>query len=104
MPHLHLPIDHTDADLVLAANIAEVVGSSDLYVAWSHDRGPGAVPEVEAVVREERAANPLTGLLTALSTRLAALWRAVFTGRSQRAALPPARTERPRRAAGEPSA
>jgi hypothetical protein len=27
MPHLHLPIDHTDDDLVLAANVAEVVGS-----------------------------------------------------------------------------
>ena len=54
MPHLHLPIDHTDADLVLAANVAEVVGSADLYVAWSHGAGPGAIPEVEAVVREER--------------------------------------------------
>ena len=27
MPHLHLPIDHTEADLVLAANLAEIVGS-----------------------------------------------------------------------------
>ena len=54
MPHLHLPIDHTDADLVLAANLAEIVGSEDLYVAWSHESGPGAIPEVEAVMREQR--------------------------------------------------
>ena len=54
MPHLHLPIDHTDADLVLAANLAEIVGSEDLYVAWTHEAGAGAVPEVEAEVREER--------------------------------------------------
>ena len=50
MPHLHLPVDHTDADLVLAANLAEIVGSEDLYVAWSHESGPGAIPEVEAVL------------------------------------------------------
>ena len=48
MPHLHLPIDHTDADLVLAANLAEIVGSEDLYVAWSYETGPGAIPEIEA--------------------------------------------------------
>jgi hypothetical protein len=104
MPHLHLPIDHTDADLVLAANVADVVGSEDLYVAWSHDGGPGAVPEVEAVVREERAANPLVGLLTAVRTGLAALWHTIFTGPSHRTTRPAAPTELPRRAAGEPSA
>ena len=55
MPHLHLPVEHTDADLVLAANLAEIVGSEDLYVAWCHETGPGAVPEVEAEVREPHA-------------------------------------------------
>jgi hypothetical protein len=81
MPHLHLPSDHTDADLVLAATIAEVVGSSDLYVAWSHHRGPGAVPEVEAVVEEEAepVLNPLAELLASFGGVCAALWRAVFT-------------------------
>ncbi len=54
MPHLHLPIDHTEADLVLAANLAEIVGSEDLYVAWSHESRRGRDPEVEAVVRTER--------------------------------------------------
>src|ERR687893_2215505 len=68
MPHLHLPTDHTEEDLVLAANVAEVVGSADLYVAWSHENGPGAVPEVEAVVREERPAHPFAELLVSLGT------------------------------------
>ena len=50
MPHLHLPVDHTEADIVLAVNLADIVGSEDLYVAWSHESGPGAIPEVEAVM------------------------------------------------------
>ena len=59
MPHLHLPTDHTDADLVLAANLADIVGSEDLYVAWSQETGAG-VPEIEAYVSEEppRARSP----------------------------------------------
>src|SRR5947208_3271028 len=32
MPHVYLPSDHTDADLILAADIAAAVSSSDLYV------------------------------------------------------------------------
>jgi hypothetical protein len=80
MPHLHLPIDHTDADLVLAANLAEIVGSEDLYVAWSHETGPGAIPEVEAVVREERPMSALGEFVAALGAAAAAFWRAL-TGR-----------------------
>ena len=37
MPHLYLPRDHTDADLVLAADVAAAVSSADLYVTWTHD-------------------------------------------------------------------
>ena len=77
MPHLHLPIDHTDADVVLAANLAEIVGSEDLYVAWSHERGPGAIPEVEAVVREERLSSPLVEVVAALAAACGAFWRAL---------------------------
>ena len=73
MPHLHLPIDHTDADLVLAANVADLVGSADLYVTWSHMSGPGAVPEVEAVVREERSA----GRIASFFAGVAAFWLAI---------------------------
>ena len=95
MPHLHLPIDHTNADLVLAANVAELVGSADLYVAWSHDRGPGAVPQVEAVVREERPVNPFAELLVSVAAGLVALWQAIVGGSSQRAQQPAA-APRPR--------
>ena len=80
MPHLHLPIDHTDADLVLAANLAEIVGSEDLYVAWTHESGPGAIPEVEAVVLEEGAA---VGFFAAVGAGIAAFWRALLGRPSQ---------------------
>ena len=73
MPHLHLPADHTDADLVLAANLAEIVGSEDLYVAWSHETGAGAIPEVEAVVREHGPSGPLAALVAGFT----AFWRAL---------------------------
>ena len=70
MPHLHLPVDHTDADLVLAANLAEIVGSEDLYVAWSHESGPGAIPEIEAVLVESRPLNPLSEFVDRAGGRL----------------------------------
>src|SRR3978361_707019 len=54
MSYLHLPAEHSEADLVLAANLADFVGSEDLYVAWTHRDGAGAVPEVEAILRDER--------------------------------------------------
>jgi len=102
MPHLHLPIDHTDDDLVLAANVAEVVGSADLYVAWSHAGGPGAVPEIEAVLREERAGNPFAELVRALGAVFASFWRAVFGRRpAHRSARAAAQADLPRRAAGD---
>jgi len=82
MPHLHLPIDHTDADLVLAANLAEVVGSEDLYVVWTHESGPGAIPEVEAVLREERS----LGFFGAVRAGVAAFWRALL-GKPSHAAV-----------------
>jgi hypothetical protein len=92
MPHLHLPIDHTEDDLVLAANVAEVVGSEDLYVVWSHEGGAGAVPEVNAVLRDARPPKPLGRLRAAV----AALLRAIFR-RPARDALAPAHgTDRPR--------
>ena len=53
MPHLYLPSDHTDADLVLAADVAAAVSSAELYVTWTLEAGQG-VPEVEAVLRDER--------------------------------------------------
>jgi hypothetical protein len=80
MPHLYLPTDHTDADLVLAADVAAAVSSEDLYVTWTLEAGAG-VPEVEAVVRDEHeyepVANPFAGLAVAFIQGIAALWRSL---------------------------
>ena len=56
MPHLYLPTDHTDADLVLAADVAAAVSSADLYVTWTIESGAGA-PGIEAVVMRCLAKN-----------------------------------------------
>ena len=79
MPHLYLPNDHTDADLVLAADVAAAVSSADLYVTWTLDSGAGA-PEIEAVVREEHSAppaNPFAELLVAFIQGVAAVWQSL---------------------------
>jgi hypothetical protein len=104
MPHLHLPADHTDADLVLAANLAEIVGSEDLYVAWSHETGPGAIPEVEAVVREQREMSPAAEFFTAVGAGIAAFWRALFGKPSHAAVREDAGRDAPRRPAERPYA
>jgi hypothetical protein len=96
MPHLHLPIDHTDADIVLAANVADVVGSADLYVTWSHESGPGAVPEVEAVVREERPAKPFAAVLHSIAAGIAALWHRLVGGSGANDEPPAPAADRPR--------
>ena len=78
MPHLYLPTEHTDRDLVLAADVAAAVSSADLYVTWTIDAGAGA-PEVEAVVREEPAPAPnaFVELFVAIAQGVAALWRSI---------------------------
>jgi hypothetical protein len=97
MPHLYLPTEHTDADLVLAADVATAVSSADLYVTWTIDSGAGA-PEIEAVVREEPV--PATGLLATIGRVVAAVWRAI-TGPP----IQPVRTPRIEASrAGEPTA
>ena len=109
MPHLYLPTDHTDADLVLAADVAAAVSSADLYITWTLDSGAGT-PEVEAVVREEEPhqpdpvpPHPVAELFVALMQGVAAVWVHLTGPPAQRAPqrqLP----EGPRsRAAGEPS-
>src|SRR4051794_35830649 len=79
MPHLYLPTEHTDEDLVLAADVAAAVSSADLYVTWTIESGAGT-PEVEAVVREERPVAPVTPfaeLLVALSQGVPAAGRSL---------------------------
>jgi hypothetical protein len=91
MPHLYLPSEHTDADLILAADVAAAVASADLYVTWTHDAGPGT-PEVEAVVREESASpaatNPIAELFVALFRGVAAVWHALTAPPAQRSTQP----------------
>ena len=84
MPHLHLPAEHSDVDLVLAANLADIVGSEDLYITWTHESGPG-VPEVEAILRDDRP-SPLVELVGAFFAGLGSLWRSLFA--SSAAAAP----------------
>jgi hypothetical protein len=100
MPHLFLPSDHTDADLVLAAGVAAAVSSADLYVTWTLGAGAGT-PAVQALVREEHdsaPAHPFAELLVVLIQGVAAVWMHL-TG------PPPARPAQPGggRPAGEPS-
>src|SRR5215217_5881319 len=101
MPHLYLPTDHNDADLVLAADVAAAVSSADLYVTWTIDAGAGA-PEVEAVVRDEpiRRPNAFAELFVAIGRGFATLWH-TLTGPTPAQIAPP-RASAPR--AGEPTA
>jgi len=104
MPHLYLPSDHTDADLVLAADVAAAVSSAELYVTWTIDEGQG-VPEVEAILRDERQPvrpGPFADLVIAIVRGIGALWRSVAgtTPPNSRPQHAPADAER---AAGEPS-
>ncbi len=98
MPHLHLPADHTDADIVLAVNLAEIVGSEDLYVAWSHESGAGAIPEIEAVLVHERPLSPLSEFFAALAAGFGGMWRALL-GRPSGDAVPSAPPADPARRA-----
>jgi hypothetical protein len=103
MPHLHLPSDHTDADLVLAANLAEIVGSEELYVAWTHESGAGAVPEVDALLMEARRPSAFSELFAAFATGVAACWRALIGRRADAEVAPAPSARHARRGAGEPS-
>ena len=104
MPHVFLPSDHTDADLVLAADIAAAVSSSDLYVTWTLDAGAGS-PEVETVVREEHEPvrrGAFADLFVALAQGIAAVWAHLVAAPQPRADGPRV-PEAGRSAAGEPS-
>jgi hypothetical protein len=99
MPTLHLPAAHTDTDVALAAELAAIVGSHELYVTWSHGEGPGLNPEVHAVVQEEtRPLSPLSPfgeVVVAMIQGIAALWNAILHPPSTRPALPAPRDPAP---------
>jgi hypothetical protein len=91
MAQLYLPVEHTEADLVLAGQIAERVDSAELYVAWTPAQGR-AVPEVMAELRSPPAS--WTDTLALLFEAVRELWAVLLSREPQRPALPPA-TEQP---------
>jgi hypothetical protein len=87
MAQLILPRAHTEADLVLAGQIAELIDSAELYVSWTPEQGR-AVPEVMA---ELRAAVPLwTGTVAFILEAARDIWSVLRGRRPQPRALPPA--------------
>jgi hypothetical protein len=87
MAQLYLPAAHTEADLVLAGQIAELIDSAELYVAWSAEEG-AAVPEVAAELRP--SAPYWTGTLALVVRAVHQLLTAMFARGPQRGALAPA--------------
>jgi hypothetical protein len=77
MPHVVLPAEHTDADLILASQVAEAVDSAELFVVWTPHSG-AAIPVIEAELREPQ--HPLAEAATLFAQAVAELWRAI-TGR-----------------------
>jgi hypothetical protein len=109
MPTLHLPAAHTDTDIALATEIASVVGSHELYVAWTHGDGASLPPKIEAVTRDERRPrqiSPLAEAVVAMVQSISAAWNAIVHPPSARPELPAPRDDRRRSrpAAEEPSA
>ena len=90
MPTLHLPAAHTDTDVALAAEIAGVVGSHELYVTWTHGEGAGLPPEIEAVLEEDMEGGPISPfaeVIVAMVQGISALWNAIVRPSQARAEL-----------------
>ncbi len=97
MPHVYLPTEHSEADLVLAGQLAEILESDELYVTWS-PRGYEE-PQVETLVRVQDPEpavpapapqhHPQHSLLSEILGTMAAFFAAIFTPR----AAEPRRTE-----------
>ncbi len=88
MSELYLPADHSEADLVLAGQIAERIESAELHVAWTAGAGRAA-PEVTAWRREPVSPPMNTPALVVRAIR--ELWTALL-GRDRSGAA--ARRER----------
>jgi len=95
MPHVYMPADHSDADVFLAARIAEAVDSSELFVAWTNEAGTVFAPE--ALAPPAPAPEPMNPFALALAEVIVA-FGALFSlllrpGRSDAREVPP---EQPR--------
>src|SRR4051794_4782259 len=96
MPTLHLPAAHTDTDVALAAEVAGVVGSHELYVTWTHGEGPGLPPEIETFTVDAAQPSPISPfaeVVVAMVQGLSALWNAFLNAPSTRAELPAPRDD-----------
>ena len=87
MAQLYLPAAHTEADLVLAGQIAERIDSGELYVTWTPSQGT-AVPEVMAELREP--GPRWTATIVLLFRTVYELWTLLLAREPQRPVLPPA--------------
>ncbi len=75
MTCLHLPVAHTDDDIVIAGALAQLLRSQELYVAWSTDGGP-AKPVVDALLEfEDDTPAPARLRPPTLFERLLERWR-----------------------------
>jgi hypothetical protein len=91
MPTLHLPAAHTDTDVALATEVANVVGSHELYVTWTHGEGPGLPPEVETLTADMTGVSPISPfaeVVIAMVQSITALWHAILHPPSTRGELP----------------
>ena len=93
MAQLYLPVAHTEADLVLAGQIAESIDSAELYVTWTADAGQAA-PELVAELREPAPSWPAL-----FFEAIRELWAAL-----RHKPAPGPRAHRRRRAAAAPEA
>jgi hypothetical protein len=96
MHHLYLPAEHTNADLVLAAEVAQVVDSGELYVTWTESAGHAA-PAVGALVREP--VSPWAEAFGLLVRAVAELWVAFTQRPAAPAPQPPGTAAQPPREA-----
>ena len=99
MPTLHLPAAHTDTDVALATEVAQVVGSYELYVTWTHGEGPGLPPEIETFTDEasrQGAITPFAELVVAMAQGLSALWNAIVRPQARARRAPAAARRAPR--------
>ena len=87
MAQLYLPVAHTEADLVLAGQIAELIDSAELYVTWTPEHGR-AVPEVTAELRD--AGARWTETLALVFQAVRELWTVLLSREPQHPAQPPA--------------
>ena len=98
MPQLYLPAAHTDADLVLASQIAARIDSAELHVAWSAEHGRVA-PQIPAVVRDAPvSAGSVFDIILGVARDL---WLALFN-RDDKGAILPAPPAQPAADAPQP--